>query len=270
MTFHPSKLVLESGETFDGRSPCWQQGSFFGEVVFNTGMTGYLEALTDPSYTKQILTFTYPLIGNYGIAPQKFWESDKAHVSGVVVNEACLLWSHHSGEYSLLEWLKEQQIPIITGVDTRALTQALREKETVAGVITNEKKNTYPFTDPNKEHLVAQASCRTITTLNGKKEKKVLAIDCGMKASIIRSLCALPITVQRVPYDYDFTHETYDGVFISNGPGNPQKCSETIAILKKALTSTQKPIFGICLGCQLLALAAGAGTYKLSFGHRWI
>lgn len=267
MTFQPSRLVLDSGETFHGYSPRWQQGSFYGEVVFNTGMTGYLETLTDPSYTKQIVTFTYPLIGNYGIAPKESWESDTIHASGVVVNEACRLWSHHTGELSLIAWLEDHRTPLIAGVDTRALTQVLRTKGTVAGVITNEHRSSFSFIDPNQEHLVALAAPKTAITTNKEKSKTVIVIDCGMKASIFRSLLAFPITIRRVPYNYDFTHETYDGVMISNGPGNPQRCVETIAILKKALQS-QRPIFGICLGCQLLALAAGATTYKLPFGHR--
>ena len=259
-------LHLEDGEIFKGYSPSWQKGLFSGEVVFNTGMTGYPESLTDPSYTGQILAFTYPLIGNYGIPPKEQWESLKIHARGVVVSEACQAWSHHAGTQSLLQWLESQKVPIITGVDTRALTKTLRAHGTMLGVLAKESSGKFSFKDPNKEHLVSLAARKEVQTY-GTGKKIVIAIDCGMKENSIRSLSQFPITIRRVPFDCDFTREPYDGVFLSNGPGDPMMCSETVPYLQKAMKGN-KPIFGICLGAQLLALAAGAKTYKLPFGHR--
>lgn len=266
MTEKPSKLILTNNESFSGFSPEWVEGTFPGEVVFTTGMTGYPESLTDPSYTGQILLFTYPLIGNYGVPPKEEWESRKIHLSGVAVSEACHSWSHHAGMHSLLEWLKIQNIPIIMGVDTRAITKILRSSGTMMGAISTEKNPQIQFSDTNDEHLVARAG-RKETEIYEGGAKTVIAIDCGMKENIIRSLKKFPINIKRVPYNYDFTHEAYDGVFISNGPGDPMKCSETIQTLQKAMKGN-KPVFGICLGTQLMALASGASTYKLPFGHR--
>lgn len=264
--FCPSQIVLENGAVFPGLSPAWQTGTFYGEVVFTTGMTGYPESLTDPSYAGQILTFTYPLIGNYGVPSPDKWESSKIHARGVIVSEACYHWSHHAGLHSLEEWLKRQKIPLICGVDTRALTKMLRSAGTMLGAITSETKKRLNFLDPNEEDLVAHVSIPKKTSYqNGKKT--VVAVDCGMKENIIRSLTNQQITVHRVPHDYDYTNDSYDGVFISNGPGDPIKCHKTIDILRKAMQK-DKPIFGICLGTQLMALASGAKTYKLPYGHR--
>ena len=262
----PSKLILANNESFAGYSPVWIEGTFTGEVVFTTGMTGYPESLTDPSYTGQILLFTYPLIGNYGVPPPENWESQKIHLSGVAVSEACHSWSHHAGLHSLEEWLKVQKVPIITGIDTRQITKILRASGTMLGAITTETNISIDFSDPNKEHLVSRAGQKEIKSYEGGT-KTVIAIDCGMKENIIRSLRKFPINIKRVPYNYDFTHENYDGVFISNGPGDPTQCKETIQILKKVMQGN-KPVFGICLGTQLMALASGATTYKLPFGHR--
>lgn len=262
----PSELILENGIRFKGFSPSWQKEAFCGEVVFTTGMTGYPESLSDPSYTGQILTFTYPLIGNYGIPREDRWESKRIHASGVVVNHACENWSHYEGIDSLFGWLEKQKTPIITGVDTRALTKVLRSSGTMLGAIVCDGNPDPVFIDPNDEHLVAKASSQEKKSYN-KNEKIVYAIDCGMKENIIRSLQELPITVHRVPYHYDFTDQPFDGVFISNGPGNPENCPETISIIQKAMQKN-KPMFGICLGTQLMALASGGSTYKLPFGHR--
>lgn len=261
-----SYLTLQSGQLFEGMSPEWVQGHFFGEVVFTTGMTGYFESLTDPSFAGQILVFTYPLMGNYGVPAPELWESEKIHAAGVVVNEACVQWSHSLGKWSLLDWLKEQRIPAIVGIDTRHLTKLLREKGVVLGAITTDPKTVAHFIDPNKAHLVDQVSVKA-KAVQGTKGKKVIVVDCGMKTNILRSLKEFPVELHRVPHHYDYTKEEYDGVFISNGPGDPEVCQETIKHLKKALEK-QKPIFGICLGAQLLALAAGAKTYKLRYGHR--
>lgn len=272
MKFIEAKLVLKNGAIFHGFSPTYQKNFYPGEVVFNTGMTGYEESLTDPSYTGQILTFTYPLIGNYGIPSRSHWESKKIHVRGVVVSSACEDWSHRKSNQSLLDWLKSEQVPIIMGVDTRALTKVLRESGVMLGAISNEQlaMNKEQFIDPNKENLVAQVSCSKKIIYKEKSTsggKQIIMVDCGMKENIVRCLQKYPATLIRVPYNYDYTNEKYDGVFLSNGPGDPSVCTETIAILKKAMAQ-KKPIFGICLGSQLMALAAGAKTYKLPYGHR--
>jgi carbamoyl-phosphate synthase small subunit len=258
-------LLLEDGKVFEGRRPDWQKGVFYGEVVFTTGMCGYMESLTDPSFAGQILVFTYPLIGNYGIASQAVWESKKPHVAGVVVNESCENWSHHSGLSSLKEWLEKEKIPLLAEVDTRALAKILRSKGTMLGAIA-EKDAPSQFVDPNSEHLVKRVSICD-KALYGSGTKRVIAVDCGMKESMLRFLSKYPIEIVRVPHDYDYTEEPFDGVFLSNGPGDPMRCTKTIAILQKAMLK-QKPIFGVCLGSQMLGLAAGAKTYKLPFGHR--
>lgn len=228
-------------------------------------MTGYPESLTDPSYAGQILVFTYPLMGNYGIPSPDNWESGQIHLRGVIVSQASLNWNHYQGLYSLENWLKTHQIPLLTGVDTRALTKILRASGTMGGIITCEEKLPKNFPQ-KKEHWVAQVSEREKKTLSRGK-KTVIAVDCGIKENILRSLSRFSLTVHRVPYDYDYTEEEYDGVLISNGPGDPQACTATIEILRKAYQKN-RPVFGICLGAQLMALAAGAQTYKLQYGHR--
>jgi len=270
----PAQLTLVNGSVFSGFSPAWQRDFYPGEVVFTTGMTGYVESLTDPSYAGQILTFTYPLIGNYGVPAPAKWESRRIWARGVVVSETCENWSHSEGRKSLLEWLKDQRVPIITGVDTRALTKTLRESGVMLGGI--DSRNTYhvalnskkclEFPDPNEKNLVAQVSIKK-PKLYGTGRKTLIAVDCGMKENIIRELERFAWKIKRVPYNYDYTKENYDAVLLSNGPGDPVMATDTIAILQKAMKQ-RKPIFGICLGSQILALAAGARTYKLPYGHR--
>jgi carbamoyl-phosphate synthase small subunit len=262
----PGRLVLKSGEYFTGLIPFQQKDIYCGEVVFNTGMTGYVESLTDPSYAGQILVFTYPLIGNYGVTDISTWESGRIHVKGVVMSQLALNFSNHSAKQSLQQWLENQNIPYITDVDTRALTTRLRKEGVIAGAITPATTSMPSFETFEDIHWVKNVSIKEPVTY-GEGEKLIIAIDCGMKENIIRCLSGFPARIKCVPYNYDFTHEPFDGVFISNGPGDPTHCSETIAILKKALTK-QKPTFGICLGTQLMALAVGAKTYKLPFGHR--
>lgn len=262
----PARLILHNGERYEGYSPAWQTGAFFGEVVFTTGMVGYVESLTDPSYAGQILTFTYPLIGNYGVPKRSFWESDKIHASGVVIEELSSFYAHYQAEKSLLQWLEAQKVPLLFGIDTRELTKSLRKEGVALGAITQENKDPTSFFDPNTTHLVAKASSPTIKEY-GSGKKKIIAVDCGMKDNILRCLLELPVKIKRVPFDYNYLEEDYDGIFISNGPGDPIQCQETIAILQKALLR-DKPIFGICLGAQLLALSIGARTYKLPYGHR--
>jgi len=265
MALLPAQLILETGEKFSGRIPAHQVDTCFGEVVFNTGMVGYVESLTDPSYAGQILVFTYPLIGNYGVASKEHWESDKIHVKGVVISEIAAFNSHHSSELSLADWLDTYHVPYITGVDTRALTARLRNLGVIAGAITTHQ-TIEKFEDFSKINWVDTVTIPTTTKI-GENEKTVVVVDCGTKENIIRCLSSFPITIRRVPYNYDYTEEAFDGIFISNGPGDPKHCVETIKILRKAMTF-KKPIFGICLGTQLMALAAGANTYKLPFGHR--
>jgi carbamoyl-phosphate synthase small subunit len=258
----PSQLILESGEIFSGLSPEWQQGAFFGEVVFSTGMTGYVESLTDPSYAGQILTFTYPLIGNYGVPSRNTWESGKVQAAGVITGSVSSVASHWDSEDSFLDWLKKYKTPLITGVDTRAITKLLRQKGTTLGAICQKR----PTSFPKPSNLVKQVSCTKKETI-GRGSKTIIAVDCGMKENILRSLAKLPVKIVRVPYDYDYSNDSYDALFISNGPGDPAACTKTIEILRKNLHKN-KPVMGICLGVQLLALAIGAKTYKLPFGHR--
>jgi carbamoyl-phosphate synthase small subunit len=262
-----SKLYLETGEIFEGGSPFNLPGTYFGEVVFNTGMVGYIEAMTDPSYTKQILVFTYPLIGNYGVPDPSFWESNKIQVKAIVVSELCEFPFHHRNQKSLLEVCKQYGVPVLTGIDTRKLAIELREHGVTPGAITiGEQAPPAHFIDINAENLVAQVSISKPEII-GSGPKKIIAVDCGIKHNILRLLQKDFLTIKQVPYDYDYSNEEYDGLFISNGPGAPERCEKTIEQLKKAF-DRKKPIFGICLGAQLMALAAGATTYKLPFGHR--
>ena len=266
------KLILEDGSIFSGYSFGYPI-STSGEVVFNTGMVGYPESLTDPSYSGQILIFTYPLIGNYGVP--KFdmkdglyenFESERIHVRGLVVSECSASFSHWNAAFSLSEWLCRNKVPGIGGIDTRSLTKKLRERGTMLGKIVQE--NEYiEFTDPSKENLVSDVSIKEPIFYEAGS-KRVGIIDCGCKMSIIRNLVKLNTSVLRVPWDYkDLIREKIDGVLISNGPGDPKQCVQTIEIIKYFLNKSI-PIFGICLGNQILALAAGADTYKLKFGHR--
>ncbi len=265
------KLVLENGMEFSGISFGYE-GSVAGEVVFNTAMTGYPESLTDPSYKGQILVATYPLVGNYGVPGKeteqnmlKFYESDRIAVQAFVVSDYSEEYSHWNADESLGDWLKSQKIPGISGIDTRELTQILRESGTMLGKIEFEEES-IEWYDPNKDNLVAQVSIDQ-KEVYGNGKHKIMLVDCGVKNNIIRCLLKRDTTVIRVPWDYDFSNEEYDGLFISNGPGDPQMCQVTVDNLKKALNQ-EKPIFGICLGSQLMAIAAGASTYKLKYGHR--
>ena len=265
------KLVLEDGKVFEGSSFGYGR-SVSGEVVFNTAMTGYPESLTDPSYKGQILTLTYPIIGNYGVPGNvleddmlKFFESYALHITGLVISDYTDDYSHWNSNKSLGEWLKEYKIPGLFGVDTRAITKILREQGTMLGKIVYNEEN-IEFYDPNKDNLVKQVSIQE-KKVYGNGKYRILLVDCGVKYNIIRNLLKRDTTVVVVPWDYDFTTEAYDGLFISNGPGDPKECKATIRNLQKVLAS-DIPIYGICLGNQLLALAAGADTYKLKYGHR--
>ena len=271
MKFKPIKLILEDGSIFNGKSFGYE-GSIAGEVVFNTAMTGYPESLTDPSYKGQILVLTYPIVGNYGVPREdsennlyKFFESDQLHISALVISDYSAEYSHWNAEKSLGDWLKQHQIPGIFDVDTRMITKLLREKGSMLGkiVFADVEPETY---DPNLENLVAQVSVDK-KMVYGKGKQRILLIDCGVKYNIIRYLLERDTTVIRVPWDHDISKEEYDGLFISNGPGDPKQCGTTVESLAKAYRE-DTPIFGICLGNQLMALAAGADTYKLKYGHR--
>jgi len=266
-----AKLTLEDGTVFTGKS-FGSEKPVAGEVVFYTAMTGYPESLTDPSYTGQILVSTYPMIGNYGV-PQnmqengihKFFESHKLHISGLIIADYSFEFSHWNAEKSLSDWLKDYNVPGVFDIDTRALTKILREKGSMLGKIEFDDEE-IDFYDPNKENLVAIASCKEREEY-GNGEYRVVLVDCGVKNNIIRCLLNRGATVIRVPWDYDFSGENYDGVFVSNGPGDPAMCNATVQNVQKVIGG-EKPLMGICLGNQLLARAAGADTYKMKFGHR--
>jgi carbamoyl-phosphate synthase small subunit len=259
------KLVLKDGTVFEGKS-FGAPVSASGEVVFNTGMVGYVESLSDPSYAGQILVLSYPLVGNYGVPDRKYFESLKIQVAGLVVTEYSEKYSHAAARESLAEWLKRSKVPALTGIDTRALTKKLREHGVMLGCLTNSKNGKVEFADPNKENLVARVSIKK-PEAHGNGPTTIILVDCGMKENILRSLIRRETTVKRVPWDYDFTNENYDGLVISNGPGDPNMCAETVANIKRAMIHG-KTILGVCLGNQLLSLAAGGSTYKLKYGHR--
>ena len=249
------------GRSFGYDGPC------DGEVVFSTAMVGYPESLTDPSYSGQILCVTYPLIGNYGIPPMevdaagicKTFESEKIHVRGLIISDYSEKYSHWDAVKSLGEWLQEQKIPGICGIDTRALTQMLREEGSMLGRIVPEgAEDDGPIPDPNLENQVAVVSCREVIRY-GSGAKKVVLVDCGVKHQILRCLVERGVEVIRVPWDYDFNRLEWDGLFISNGPGNPALCGVTVEHIRKALQG-DKPVCGICMGNQLLSIAAGATT----------
>lgn len=266
-------LILEDGARFTGYSFGAKKPTA-GEVVFNTAMTGYPESLTDPSYSGQILVITFPLIGNYGVPGDetengllKFFESDKVHIKALVISDYAFDHSHWNAKKSLAKWLEENDVPGIYGVDTRQITKIIREKGVMLGKVAVEgEAEPAQFEDPNKENLVAKVSCSGIETY-GEGKHKIVLVDCGCKYNIIRCLIKRDATVTRVPWDYDFSQLEYDGVMLSNGPGDPQLCGVTIENIKKAMAKG-KPIFGICLGNQLLSIAAGATTFKLKYGHR--
>jgi carbamoyl-phosphate synthase small subunit len=258
-------LTLKDGTKIKGKSFGYEAGTA-GEVVFSTGMVGYPESLTDPSYCGQILVLTYPLIGNYGVPEKKFWESDKIQVKGLIVNQYIDTPSHWQSKMTLGDWLKQEKIPALEIRDTRALTQKIRETGTILGKIEFDQE--LDFYNPDEENLVAQVSTKT-TYLVGQGKKTVALIDCGAKQNIIRSLVARGVKVEVLPWDKPIGKNS-DGVIISNGPGDPKQAKITIAKVKKIMGRKvpNLPILGICLGNQIMALAGGGDTYKLKFGHR--
>jgi len=274
-----ARLVLRDGTVFEGHTFGYE-GNTAGEVVFNTAMTGYPESLTDPSYEGQILVTTFPLQGNYGVPARDaaskhaghelsdHFEGDHIHCRGLIVQDYSWDNSHWQSARSLDEWLREERIPGIYGIDTRALTKHLRECGSMLGkiIIGEASDDDIDWYDPNTENLVAKTSCREIAEY-GDGDKTVVLVDCGVKHNIVRCLTRRGVHVVRVPWDYDYTTMNYDGVFISNGPGDPDMAVRTVEILRKAI-EIGRPICGICMGNQLLSKAAGAKTYKLKYGHR--
>src|SRR5574344_2056695 len=267
-------LVLEDGTTFTGKSFGYESAAT-GEIVFNTAMVGYPENLTDPSYAGQLLVVTYPLVGNYGVPENRsdnnglplFFESDKIQINGLIISNYSEEYNHWNATKSLSEWLQESKVPAIFDIDTRQLTKIVREKGVMNGkIVFQNSDKSIGLPDFNQLNFVKQVSCKKLTTYETGKYKVVL-IDCGVKNNIIRCLLKKDVTIIRVPWEYDFNNMRYDGLFISNGPGNPALCSETVTNIQKAI-SKNKPICGICMGNQLLATAAGASTYKLKYGHR--
>ncbi len=269
-------LVLEDGTTLKGKG-FGAEKEVLGEVVFNTSMTGYQEALTDPSYKGQILTLTYPLIGNYGINPDDY-ESEKIQVEGFAVREQCKYPSHRKGEKTIDQFLKENNKPGIEGIDTRALTIKIREHGTMKGALktSNEKIDTEELIqkareqpDISEKDLVKQVTSKKIKRYENKSKTEIVLIDCGMKLSILRSLLARKTNVTVVPAtttSKEILNLEPDGIMITNGPGDPEMAGYVVDTLRDLLE--ELPISGICFGNQLLGLAAGGKTYKLKFGHR--
>lgn len=275
-----TKLILSDGTAFSGQSFGAKVDSD-GEVVFTTNMSGYVESLTDPSFRGQVLTFTYPLIGNYGVPANekdeqgihKYYESDAVHVNGVVVTEVSDDFSHYTAASSLHNWLEHYGVPGITGIDTRALTKKLREHGVMLGRIVQDDSVSDPgkIEDPNDRNLMAEVSVDEVITYEpeGKVVATVAAYDCGVKLNIIRSWLKRGVRVHRLPWNFDLDASDlqYDGLFISNGPGDPKSAPETISQIATCLNKGT-PTFGICMGNLLTGLAIGGDTFKLPYGHR--
>jgi carbamoyl-phosphate synthase small subunit len=274
-------LVLSDGTKFKGKSFGYEK-EVAGEVVFNTAMMGYPESLTDPSYAGQMMVLTYPLVGNYGVPPftfgseglPDFMESDRIYATALIVADYSEQYSHWNAAESLSDWLKREQVPGVTGIDTRQLTKVLREhgvmmgKLEFEGAVGSDTAATAETEDYGAVNWVARVSCKDVIRYNEGAGKKVVLVDCGVKANIIRCLVKRGIEVIRVPWNYDYTDMAFDGLFLANGPGDPDMCVDAVEILKKQMSASRKPICGICMGNQLLAKAGGATIYKLKYGHR--
>ena len=286
-------LVLSDGTRFHGTSFGYE-APVAGEVVFNTAMTGYPESLTDPSYAGQLMTLTYPLVGNYGVPGfsvednglATFMESDKIYARATIVTDYSEEYSHWNAKESLAEWPKREHVPGITGIDTRQLTKVLREHGVMMGkILFDDEPDNIPEASYEGVNFVEQVSCKEIveykaaeytaadadhlTPLRKPNGKKVVLVDCGVKNNIIRCLLRRGVDVIRVPWDYDFNTLEFDGLFLANGPGDPDTCPAAVENIRKFLATTPiKPCMGICMGNQLLSKAAGATIYKLKYGHR--
>lgn len=296
-TYARVALILEDGSVFEGKSFGAEPpaGGTFAEVVFQTGMVGYAEALTDPSYRGQSLAMTYPMIGNYGVPdnnqkckiqpllPRRSFESNSIHAAAVICQDYSNHFSHWEATQSLGRWLSDQGVPGVTGIDTRRLTKVLREHGSMVGrIVKLGEKDALPATHGTVEevamlrarHLVDEVSITEPIVYKAKNEKlSIIAVDCGMKANMVREFNQRGVTVTAVPWDHDFSAllDKADGLFVSNGPGDPEQCSTTINHLRNALDregDALRPIFGICLGNQLTGLACGASTVKMPFGNR--
>ncbi|SCU98315.1 LAFA_0G17062g1_1 [Lachancea sp. 'fantastica'] len=281
--FVKASFQIENGPSHEGISFGAQQ-SVAGETVFTTSLVGYPESMTDPSYKGQILVFTQPLIGNYGVPSGeardelnllKYFESPSAHVIGIVVAEYAWKYSHWTAVQSLSEWCIKEGVAAITGVDTRSVVQYLREQGSSLGrIVVDDGKPAPAFVDTMKSHLVAQVSTKQPYYISGHNATANIAlVDCGVKENIVRCLASRGANVTVFPHDYplqEVAHQ-FDGVFVSNGPGDPALCTSTVEVLKHLLEDPKferLPIFGICMGHQLLALAAGASAVKMKYGNR--
>ena len=269
-------LVLEDGTKFHGKSFGYD-APVAGEVVFNTAMMGYPESLTDPSYAGQLMTLTYPLVGNYGVPPfsvesdgiATFMESERIYASAIIVADYSEQYSHWNAVESLADWLKREHVPGITGIDTRQLTKVLREHGVMMGkIIFDDEPDNIPEAEYEGVNWVDRVSCKDIIRYNEGAGKKVILVDCGVKNNIIRCLVNRGVEVIRVPWNYDYTTMEFDGLFLGNGPGDPDMCEDAVNIIRKQMSQSRKPICGICMGNQLLAKAGGATIYKLKYGHR--
>jgi len=269
-------LVLQDGTKFHGKSFGYD-APVAGEVVFNTAMMGYPESLTDPSYAGQLVTLTFPLVGNYGVPPftfgpeglPTFMESDHIHASAIIVSDYSEQYSHWNANESLAEWLKREHVPGITGIDTRELTKVLREHGVMMGqIIFDDEPENIPQAQYEGVNFVDHVSCKEIIRYNEGAGKRVVLVDCGVKANIIRNLIERDLEVVRVPWNYDYTGMEFDGLFLGNGPGDPDLCQDAVNILRQQMSKSRKPICGICMGNQLMAKAGGANIYKLKYGHR--
>src|SRR3989344_4815194 len=268
-TSKTAKLILKDGSIYEGRS-FGAPKPISGEVVFATGMVGYPEALTDPSFRGQILILTSPLVGNYGVPKKEFWESGKIQVSGLIVCNYIDTPSHYSSTMTLSKWLKDEGIPALELENTRELTQKLRTEGAMLGKIEFKagKDKNISFEDPNLRNLVSEVSTKKIEKF-GEGKHTIVVLDCGVKQNIVRRLVARGFEVALAPWDTDVTklEFPFSAVVISNGPGDPTKAEATIKNVKKILAK-KIPTLGICLGNQILALATGGSTYKMKYGHR--
>ncbi len=266
-------LTLMDGTRFEGKSFGYEEGKA-GEVVFSTGMVGYPEAITDASFSGQLLVLTYPLTGNYGVPEKKFWEDEHIHISGLIVSDYIDTPFHAQSRMTLSTWLQQEKIPALEIKDTRLLTQHIRDHGAMLGKITF--GSDIPFYNPDEENLIQHVSTKQVSKA-GHGEKTIALIDCGAKRNIVRCLLKRDVEVVTVPWDWNLftTHAEhaehndfhFDGIIISNGPGNPKFATSTIQTIRTALEN-KIPTLGICMGNQLLTLAAGGDTYKMKFGHR--
>lgn len=276
------RLELEDGTVMRG-SGFGAGQAVAGEVVFNTGMAGYVESLTDPSYRGQILVLTYPLVGNYGVPPPRAagtldgpFESAHVQVQGLVVQHYVATPSHHASGRSLGEWLVQEGVPAVTGIDTRALTRRLREHGTMRGWLAPDNLTPEEVCAQADERDMREGIFREVAPAEPVRheggELEVLVVDAGAKDNIIRSLLARGASVTRAPWHADLKSlaARADGVLIGNGPGDPKDLGSLVEQIRSLLDGYRHPVFGVCLGNQILGLAAGGDTYKLPYGHRGV